>query len=90
MGRRKNGEGSMSTKPDKNGIYHCYMQTKVINNSGNYVRVHGQGRTQEEASKDAKKKNVETITLDLMLEKILIEPTAEIKKFLIVPKKIMT
>lgn len=56
MGRRRNGEGSMSSKPDKNGFYHCYLQTKVVNDNGNYVRVHGQGKTQEEASKDAKKK----------------------------------
>ena len=54
--RRGNGEGSMSSKPDKNGIYHCYMQTKVLNDNGNYIRVHGQGKTQEEASKDAKVK----------------------------------
>lgn len=52
--RQKNGEGSVSR--DNNGIYHCYLQTSVINASGNYVRVHGQGINEEEARKDAKKK----------------------------------
>lgn len=52
--RRKNGEGSI--KMDANGIYHCYMQTNVINDGGNYTRVHGQGITEDEARKDALKK----------------------------------
>lgn len=52
--RRANGEGSISR--DANGIYHCYMQTDVINDSGNYVRVHGQGISEAEAQKNARKK----------------------------------
>lgn len=56
MGRRKNGEGSVSKKPDKYGWYHCYLQTSVINDSGNFVKVNGKGKTKEEALKDAMEK----------------------------------
>lgn len=67
MKRRKNGEGSISR--DSNGIYHCYMQTNVVNDSGNYTRVHGQGITEEEARKDAqKKKNIKERERDLKLD----------------------